>query len=170
MSDKSIKHLCLAAMAAALVCISTLFFKVPIPLGYAHLGNGFILFGCCLLGGPYGIFIGGAGSALADLLGGFSEWILPTLLIKGVMGFVIGSIANPSKERFHLYSSRTFLASIAGIAVMVIGYFIGGSLLSGSLAAGIAQLPGLVSEGIAGIILFYIMGTAFSRVRIWNYI
>lgn len=170
MSDKSTKHLCLAAMAAALVCIATLFFKVPIPLGYAHLGNGFILFGCCLLGGPYGIFIGGVGSALADLFGGFSEWIIPTLIIKGIMGFAIGKIANPTGELFQLYSARTFLASVVGIAIMVAGYVIGGTILSGSIAAGLAQIPGLVSEGIVGIILFYIMGTAFDRVHIKNYI
>lgn len=170
MSDKSTKRLCLAAMAAALVCISTLFFKVPIPLGYAHLGNGFILFGCSLLGGPYGIFIGGFGSAMADLLGGYSEWIIPTLIIKGTMGYAIGKIANPTGEVFHLFTIRTFIASAVGIGVMVVGYFLGGMLLSGSLAAGIAQLPGLVSEGIVGIILFYIMGAAFNRVHIYHYI
>lgn len=153
-------------MAMALVCISTLFFKIPIPLGYAHLGNGFILFGCCLLGGPYGILIGGIGSAMADLLGGFSEWIIPTLIIKGLMGYAVGRIANPSCQQFHLYSLRTFLASIVGTAIMVAGYFTGGTLLSGSIAAGIAQIPGLVSEGIVGIILLYIMGTAFERVHI----
>ena len=38
----NIKMICLTGMFMALICIATLFFKVPIPLGYAHLGNGFI--------------------------------------------------------------------------------------------------------------------------------
>ena len=87
MPDDIMKRLCFSALLAAMVCIATLFFKVPIPLGYAHLGNGFILLGCSMMGGYYGIFIGGFGSALADLLGGFGQWILPTLVIKGLMGF-----------------------------------------------------------------------------------
>ena len=31
------------ALAIALVCLSTMFLQFPIPLGYAHLGNCFIL-------------------------------------------------------------------------------------------------------------------------------
>ena len=137
MPDDIMKRLCFSALLAAMVCIATLFFKIPIPLGYAHLGNGFILLGCSMMGGYYGIFIGGFGSALADLLGGFGQWILPTLVIKGLMGFAVGRIA---------------------------GYTLFGALLSGSLAAGLAQIPGLVGEGIVGIIVFYISGAALRRI------
>ena len=34
----STNQICSIALFMALVCISTLFFKIPIPLGYAHLG------------------------------------------------------------------------------------------------------------------------------------
>lgn len=170
MVDRSIKRLCLAAAAASIVCIATLFFKIPIPLGYAHLGNGFILLGCSLLGGYYGIFIGGVGSALADLLGGFGQWIFLTLLIKGLMGFAIGKIANPTGKNFRLYSFRSFFAALCGTGIMVAGYTLGGAVLSGSIAAGLTQIPGLAGEGIAGIILFYVLGTALERIHIQDFI
>lgn len=164
MPDDIMKRLCFSALLAAMVCIATLFFKIPIPLGYAHLGNGFILLGCSMMGGYYGIFIGGFGSALADLLGGFGQWILPTLVIKGLMGFAVGRIAHPDGTGFRLTSVRSFLAAVVGTAIMVAGYTLFGALLSGSLAAGLAQIPGLVGEGIVGIIVFYISGAALRRI------
>lgn len=153
-------------MSMTLVCIATMFFKIPIPLGYAHLGNAFILLGCALLGNPYAIIIGGVGSAMADLLGGYGEWILPTLLIKGLMGYVVGVIACPNLVMSKVHSVRTALACFAGIAVMVSGYFIAGSILYGSIALGAAQLPGLLGEGIIGIVLFYVLSTAFEKLHV----
>lgn len=170
MQNQSVKRLCLAAAAASIVCIATLFFKIPIPLGYAHLGNGFILLGCGLLGGYYGIFIGGAGSALADLFGGFGQWILPTLIIKGLMGLAVGKMANPRGNAFRLYSLRSLLAALTGTGIMISGYTLSGAVLSGSLAAGLAQIPGLAGEGIVGIILFYILGAALERIHIQDFI
>lgn len=162
----SSKKICLTAVSMALVCIATMFFKVPIPLGYAHLGNAFILLGAALLGNPYAMIIGGVGSAMADLLGGYGEWIVPTLLIKSLMGYAIGAMACPNGTMSKLFSVRTAIASIIGILIMIIGYFIAGSILYGSIAMGAAQFPGLISEGIVGIILFYVIGTAFERTRV----
>lgn len=167
MTEKiSSKKMCVAAMSMALVCIATMFFKVPIPLGYAHLGNAFILLGCVLVGNPYAVIIGGIGSALADLLGGYGEWIIPTLIIKGLMGFAVAYIAHPKEGSCKLLSVRTAIASAVGILIMVLGYFLGGSILYGSLALGAAQIPGLTAEGIVGLILFYILGCAFEKTRV----
>lgn len=158
---KNVKRICLTAVFMALVCISTMFFKVPIPLGYAHLGNGFILLGCFYMGNPSTIAIGGIGSCLADLLGGFPEWILPTLIIKSLMGFSMGLIMKKNA----LFSIRTLLASISAIIIMVAGYFISGTILYGSAVTSATQLPGLISEGIIGIILFYILGAALNKAH-----
>ena len=37
--------LCCGALLTALVCIMTIVIQIPIPLGYAHLGDAFILLG-----------------------------------------------------------------------------------------------------------------------------
>jgi uncharacterized membrane protein len=162
MKKQNTTLLCMTALFMALVCIATLFFKVPIPLGYAHLGNGFILFGAFIMGNPAAILIGGVGSAMADLLGGFPEWILPTLVIKSCMSYVIAAISDRNK----LYGVRTAVASVVGIVVMVMGYFIAGSIIYGSVITGAAQIPGLVSEGVVGIILFYVMSTAVYKTGV----
>ena len=92
------KDLCFIALFMALVCVSTLFFKIPIPLGYAHLGNGFIFLASVFLGNPGGLLCAGVGSALADFFGGYQIWILPTLTIKSIMGFAVSAIARPKKS------------------------------------------------------------------------
>ena len=113
----NIKMICLTGMFMALICIATLFFKVPIPLGYAHLGNGFIFLAGAFLANPYALIAAGVGSALADLLGGYAEWILPTLIIKCIMGAVIAGIAANGK----VASLRTFAAVVVGMLEMIAG-------------------------------------------------
>ena len=170
MNQFNAKSISINALAMALVCLSTMFLQFPIPLGYAHLGNCFILISGVFFGPVTGLLAGGVGSALADLLTGYSQWIIPTLIIKGIMGFAIGYIANRSGRTIDMFKIRTAIAGIAGIIIMVVGYFIGGSILYGSIYTGATQIPGLVMEGIVGIILFYIVGSAFQAAHLPKYI
>lgn len=93
------KSVAVNALCAALVCISTMVIQIPIPLGYMHLGNACILLVGALFGPVTGLFAGGIGSAMADLLTGYTQWVIPTLLIKSVMGFVIGYLAWGSEKK-----------------------------------------------------------------------
>ncbi|MDD6211797.1 MAG: ECF transporter S component [Clostridiales bacterium] len=155
----------IAALAIALVCVSTMMIQIPIPLGYMHLGN------CCILligvyfGPTVGMLAGGLGSALADLLT-YPQWALPTLLIKGLMGWAIGKIASQKESSNRVRRFQTFLASVAGILIMIIGYFIAGAILYGGIAVGAAQIPGLTLEGVIGIILFYILAAALEAAHV----
>lgn len=159
-------QICFIALFMALICVSTLVFKIPIPLGYAHLGNGFIFLASVFLGNPGGIICAGIGSALADMFGGWYAWIIPTLIIKSVMGAVVSGIACKKSEKVKILCFKTAFALLCGVIIMVGGYFIAGSLLEGSFAAGAAQLPGLIGEGIVGIILFYVLGVALEKAGI----
>ena len=162
----STKQICSIALFMALVCISTLFFKIPIPLGYAHLGNGFIFLASVFLGNPGGILCAGIGSALADMFGGWYAWILPTFITKSLMGGVVSWIACDKDGKAKVLSVKTALALLAGTVVMVFGYFLSGAIMEGNIAAGAAQIPGLVGEDIVGIILFYILGLALEKAGI----
>lgn len=166
MNKHRAKHITLTALCIAIVCISTMIIKIPIPLGYMHLGNCCILLVSVFFGRTAGTLAGGVGSALADLLGGFPEWILPTLIIKSIMGFAIAAVARDKNGRMRMASLKTLIASIAGILIMIAGYFAGGSVLYGSIITGAAQIPGLALEGIIGIVLFYVLGFAFEAAKI----
>ena len=88
---KESRAIAVNALAAALVCIGTMAIQIPIPLGYMHLGNACILLMAAMFGPVTGMLAGGIGSAMADLLTGYTQWVLPTLLIKCAMGFVSGA-------------------------------------------------------------------------------
>ena len=112
MKKMDAKQITLAALAIAVVCVSTMVIQIPIPLGYMHLGN------CCIL--LFGVFFsraigtlaGGVGSCLADLLSGYPQWILPTLIIKGIMGYDIAALSKDKSGSVHMASWRTLLASV----------------------------------------------------------
>lgn len=156
------KKICMTGLFMALICVSTLFFKVPIPGGYAHLGNGFIFLAAALLGNTGGMIASGVGSALADLLGGWYMWILPTLIIKCIMGLVVAFIAP---KKFTIMSPRTLIAIITGMVEMVAGYFLAGIFLMDTVAASATQIPGLVAEDIVGIVIFYLIGFAMEKSK-----
>lgn len=160
-----IKKMTITALAIALVCVGTTVIQIPIPFGYMHFGNCLILLAGVYLGPTSGLLAGGLGSALADLLT-YPQWAVPTLIIKSLMGWAIGVIAGKNKKAVKLKSVSTLVASIAGIGIMVCGYYLAGVILYGGWIASAAQLPGLIAEGLAGILLFYIAAGALEAARV----
>lgn len=157
----SSQSIAVTALGMALVCLLTMLVRIPLPAdGYAHLGN-FPIFLFSVFFGPLtGFLAGGLGSAMADILSGFSHWALPTLIIKGLMGLVIALIARGNKKsRGRMCSKRTFAACLTGLILMTAGYFIAGAAMNGNIITGAAAIPGYIGEGIAGIVLFYAAGT-----------
>ena len=168
MKENTAKFVTINALSISLVCVSTMAIQIPIPLGYMHLGNTCILLTAALFGPTTGLLAGGIGSALADLLTGYTQWVLPTLLIKSIMGFAIGYLAWGKEKKLHMASVRTLLASIAGVAVMIAGYTIAGAVMNGSIYTGLLQVPGLTLEGIIGMAIFYVIGFVLERANVFR--
>ena len=82
------------------------------------------------------------------------------------MGLVIAMIAYREGEEIRMMRLRTFLGAAAGIVIMIAGYTFAGCLLYGGMAAGFAQIPGLTTEGVIGLLLFYVIGFAFEKAKI----
>ena len=139
----SAKELCLAAVMTAVVFLATFVPRIPIPLGYAHLGDAAIFLMVLLLPRRLALLAACLGSALSDLFGGFPLWILPTLLIKFVMGYIIIKFSSRTSG-FRRLLAACLLASVW----MAFGYTVFGALLYDSISAALASAPGLVIEGI----------------------
>jgi uncharacterized membrane protein len=94
--------------------------KVPIPGahgGYVNLGDMAIFLSAVLIGNPWAGIAAALGSGLSDFLAGYTEYIIPTVVIKGLMGLIIAVFSrrdNPS-----LFKLGTFFCGI----VMCGGYF-----------------------------------------------
>ena len=143
--------LALAAILAALVTVTTYMIQVPIPAtqGFFNVGDGMIMVAALTFGPVIGGIAGGLGSSLADLIGGWYVWVIPTLVIKGIEGLIAGWISNKSKEQ----SFRTsILAWLIGGSEMVLGYFIIQVYLYG-LQAALVEVPfNLIQMTVGGII------------------
>ena len=156
-------YLCITAVSTALVCVATMVVQIPIPLGYAHLGDSFIWLAAYLFDWKAGMFAGGVGSALADLLSGYPQWVLPTLIIKAVQGFLAAGLVRGKKGERKLFSVRTLAGIVLSMSEMVMGYVIGGAILAGSFASGLASAPGLLLKGILNCIVFYAAAAALKK-------
>ena len=166
MKKNTAKNVTVNALSIALVCIATMAIQIPIPLGYMHLGNTCILLTAALFGPVTGLLAGGIGSALADMLTGYPQWIIPTLIIKSIMGFAIGAVVYKKGSNLHMISVRTLTGSVAGIAIMIFGYFVAGAIMNGSIYTGWTQVPGLTLEGIIGMAIFYALGLVLEKANV----
>ena len=167
-TKQNIRRLTVAALGTALVCVCTRAIQIPIPLGYAHLGDFAILLFAVYFGPWVGALSAGIGSALADLLS-YPEWAPATLIIKCLMGWAVAALARKRGETASLRSFRVFCAALAGMVIMVLGYFLAGSVMYGSVSAGAAQILGLSVKGLAAMVLFYAAAAALEAagLRRW---
>jgi uncharacterized membrane protein len=135
----------------ALTTIATMMFAFPIPAtsGYFNLGDAIVMTTALTFGPIVGALAGGLGSGLADLLGGWYNWVIFTAVIKGAEGFVAGKLAGPVKGRT---LQKSIIAWIAGGAVMVGGYFIVQVFMYGASAAMVEAPFNMVQMLVAGIV------------------
>ena len=137
----------------ALTTIATMIFVFPIPAtsGYFNLGDTIVMITSLTFGPLVGAIAGGLGSGLADLLGGWYNWVIFTTIIKGIEGYVAGVIVTRSNER---NLKVLILAWVTGGALMVSGYFIVQVFMYG-LGAAMVEIPfnmvQMLTSGIIGI-------------------
>ena len=156
----SAQELCMTAVMTALVFLATFVPHIPIPLGYAHLGDAVIFLLALLLRCRDALFAACVGSALSDVLGGFALWALPTLVIKFLMVEVVCRVAGsaPGTAR----TAAAFLASSLWMAAASTAF---GALLYASVAAGLASAPGLLMEGVVNTAVALLVLPALRRLR-----
>lgn len=146
--EKPVAKLCAAAVSAALVFAATAFFQVPIPLGYAHLGDAVIFITALLLPRREAAMAAAVGSAMADFFAGFALWAGPTLLIKWGMVLIVAAVAGGRRPvRLPRAAAGWGLSALW----MAAGYTLFGAFLYDSFAAGLSSLPGLLLEGVVNI-------------------
>lgn len=172
MEKNSTKALCVKALLTAMVTLSTMFIQLPVSAtsGYIHLGDSMILIAGIFFGRRYGFIAGGLGSALADVLSGYSNWALFTFIIKGFMGFAAGSIADYTKNPKKFVSLRNVSAALVCEIIMVSGYFLAGAFMYGSFAVALTSVPENLIQAAGGLIIFAVVGVALSKINLYKYI
>jgi len=151
MDDKKIKEMVYTSLFAALICVATFIIKIPSPVtnGYTHLGDGFVFIAVLLLGRKNGAWAGAIGAALADLIGGYSFYAVPTFIIKGIMAVIMGNVIEklPGNMKY-----KWVAGAVMGSVWQVLAYYTVGSMMVGSFISTISEIPGNAIQSATGII------------------
>lgn len=156
----SILKITVAGVFAALILLATQL-KIPTGIGYANLGDGFILIASYLLG-PAAFFPAAIGSGLADLIAGYPFYIPGTFVIKGGMGLVAGLLLKNEKVGI----IRRIVAFAIAEIIMIGGYFLYESLpfMYGPAAAA-GSLLANAGQGGVGILIGILLSLALDKQR-----
>lgn len=146
--------LCVNALFIALTFLATMCVNVRLPImangGLIHLGNVPLFLGAILFGKKTGAICGGVGMAMFDLVSGWTAWAPFTLVIVGVMGYVVGLIMeNREKHVFVFY----LLAMAMALVLKIVGYYIAESIIYNNWIAPVASIPGNVMQVILAAIV-----------------
>lgn len=147
-------QLSLLAIMTALVTVATFIVRIPNAMGgYFNFGDVMIFIVALTFKPAIGGFAGGVGSAISDAIG-FPLFVLPTLVIKGLEGFLASWITN------RINVSRDILAVCVAGAEMILGYFlvewlvlpIWGSTDWGWVGA-LGEVPGNIGQIVIGAVI-----------------
>jgi len=151
MASLNTRQIAAIGVMGALATIATMMFAFPIPAtsGYFNFGDVIVQISALVFGPVVGALAGGLGSGLADLLGGWYTYVIPTAIIKGAEGYITGRLAGENEGRT---LKTTLIAWAAGATMIPLGYFIFQSFLYGIPAAAV-EIPFNVFQGlVAGAI------------------
>ena len=149
MKNSKTKKIVFTALFTALITISTMFIRIPLPLGYVNLGDAFIFLAVFLLGPIYGTFAGALGSGLADLLG-FPLYAPGTLVIKALMALVCFFIFKLINKSDKLSIVAEIISGIIGTIIMAFGYFFYEILFFETVGVAIVNVPWNLLQGAVG--------------------
>ncbi|WP_054736917.1 ECF transporter S component [Secundilactobacillus similis] len=149
MSTREVVYL---AMLIAVTVVISRFFLIPVPMthGNVNLCDAGIFVAALLLGRKQGAIVGAASGFLLDLISGYSQYMLFSLVVHGLEGFVAGWIGSGKKR------SVKILAMVIGTIVMVAGYFLSDTILYG-ISVGVIGVPTNFIQGILGGVVGYLV-------------
>lgn len=156
-SHKHIKLICISAMFAALVFVATFLVKVPLPVGYVHIGDGIVFLASALLPLPYAMVASAVGVGLADLCAGYAIYIPITVIIRILTVFFFS-------RKKPMLSWHNIIALAASIVLCAVGYWAFEAIFV--YKSGIAALAGLpfnIAQSALGAIIYIIVSKAAGK-------
>ena len=155
-----LKDMTITALATALIFVTTIMIQIPNGIGgYIHFGDALLLLFAMLLS-PRSAYLSAAlGSSLADLLSGYTIYVIPTFIIKVLMGLCFSYFYDETKK------TRTWMGFLLCASILILGYFITEVCLYQSISvAAISILPNAIQIG-SGIIISLLLKPFLSKVN-----
>lgn len=155
--NRKTKRLVTYSLLIAMTAIMTMVIQIPTigTKGYLNLGDMVVLLTALILGKKAGFIVGGLGSALADLLLGYSHYVPITLVVKGLEGYIAGYL----KEK----NFPDIFSTIIGGIFMALGYLTVGLFTYGKAAY--TTFLGNIMQGGLGAISAVLMYKAIKHKK-----
>ncbi|KIS03871.1 ECF transporter S component [Paucilactobacillus wasatchensis] len=147
-TNRSVRQLIIPAMFVAATVVISRFFIIPVPMthGNVNLCDAGIFMAALLFGRRDGLIVGGLSGFLLDLISGYSQYMLFSLVVHGLEGLIAGWLGYQATRKMQ------FFALFIGIIVMVGGYFISDTILY-SLTPGLLGVPMNLLQGLVGAVI-----------------
>ncbi len=158
------RTIALIAVMTAVTIVFTLAVRVPFAptRGYFTLADVGVYFTAFAFGPLIGFIVGGLGTGLADVLGGYAHFAIWSFLIHGFQGLVAGYLG------YRRGWPGMIAGWLAGAVVMISGYFAVEYWLEGfGPAAGEAttvNLPQVAIGGLVALALFVAVRRAYPQI------
>lgn len=167
----NIYKLVMTALIMGLIMLATSTFRIPSPFtqGYVHLGDTMIFLGVLVLGKKHGTVAAGIGSALADVMAGYAIYAPWTLIIKGLMAFVMAAFieAMSGRSKANLRIAGLPVIELIGMVlagiVMAAGYCIVDGVMAGNMLSGLLGVPANIGQFAVGMILASALAAALYK-------
>ena len=153
------KNLAILAVIIAFNVALSYVVKIPVTAtnGFVNLVEAGIFVAALLGGARSGLIVGGLSGLLLDLLAGYPQWMVFSLVIHGLEGLVVGYFGYQKRV------SSQIIGLIIGSAIMVIGYLLAGVLLY-NWTAGVASIIGNIAQAVMGLIVALVLMPVFKRM------
>lgn len=177
MNKISTKKIVLNGVMIALVFLGTYLTRIPtsLPGGYFNLGDAVIMVAAITLGRKSGLISGAIGSCLADIVTGGFLFAPITFIVKGLEGYLVGTIASMGQSSEKSFGASKAIAVVVGAVVMIFGYFFAEayilSLFSkefGLTAAFTDLVPNLIQGGLSAVV-GYALSLALTKMNVQKY-
>lgn len=150
------RELTLMGLLIAIIFVMTYYIQITLPVsvngGLIHMGNVALFTVAIVLGKRRGAIAGAFGMGLFDLLSGWIAWAPYTFVIRGVMGFIIGGVADVNGK-----NGKSMMLNVAAIVLgsiwMIVGYYGAEGIMYGNWIAPATSIPGnLIQLGIGAAV------------------
>ncbi|MBZ1515386.1 ECF transporter S component [Leuconostoc mesenteroides] len=133
--------------------------KIPVPAtnGFVNLVEAGIFLAALLGGARSGLIVGGLSGLLLDLLAGYPQWMIFSLIIHGIEGLIVGYFG------YKKHITGQVIGLIIGSFIMVVGYMLAGAMLY-NWTAGLASIIGNIAQAVMGLIVALVLVPVFKKL------
>lgn len=153
MTSIKTKDLTLLAILTALTLVLGKTFQFSMALGFFTLLDVGIYFAAFYLGKKEGAIVGGLSGFLIDLISGYPQYMLVSLLAHGLQGYFAG------------FSGKKRPVGLVLASLVMVGTYFLAEIWLANLAGALSTLVGNSLQNLVGMGLGYVLAQVAKRIR-----